>query len=262
MVISYCIRFDRKIHVLVGFPSGSVVKNLPASARDVGLISGLGRSPGEGNGNPLQYSCLENPMDRGAWRATVHGVAKGWTWLSTNATLGREKDICSTEAQPLGRVVWCYLFCKLFFIDVYLLYIVVIVSAGQQCESAKCTHTSSLLDSLPFRSPQRIEFPVLYSRLSLIFYCIHSSVYMSATISKFIPLSHPVPVSICPFSVCLLFCFANKFTCNICLDSTCKQYYTIFVFLFLTYFTLFDSFQVHPHLCKLYSFHGWVIGVI
>ena len=45
-------------------------------------IPGLGRSPGEGNGNPLQYSCLENPMDRGAWWATVHGVAKSWTWLS------------------------------------------------------------------------------------------------------------------------------------------------------------------------------------
>ena len=56
-----------------------MVKNTPAStgdARDVGLISGLGRSPGVGNGNPLQYSCLENPMDRGAWRATAHGVAK------------------------------------------------------------------------------------------------------------------------------------------------------------------------------------------
>ena len=47
-----------------------------ASAGDIGLIPGLGRSPGEGNGNPLQYSCLENPMERGAWRATVHGVAK------------------------------------------------------------------------------------------------------------------------------------------------------------------------------------------
>ena len=59
-----------------------VVKNLPASAggiRDSGLIPGLGRSPGEGNGNPLQYSCLENLMDRGAWWATVHGVAKSWT---------------------------------------------------------------------------------------------------------------------------------------------------------------------------------------
>ena len=59
-----------------GFPGGSVVKNLPANAGDVGSIPGSGRSPGEGNGNPLQYSCLENPMDRGAWQATVHGVAK------------------------------------------------------------------------------------------------------------------------------------------------------------------------------------------
>ena len=55
-----------------------VVKNPPASTgdiRDMGSIPGLGRSPGEGNGTPLQYSCLENPMDRGAWWATVHGVA-------------------------------------------------------------------------------------------------------------------------------------------------------------------------------------------
>ena len=63
-----------------------VVKNLPANVgdvRDVGSIPGLGRSPGEGNGNPFQYSCLENSMDRGAWQwATVHGVAKNWTGLS------------------------------------------------------------------------------------------------------------------------------------------------------------------------------------
>ena len=61
---------------------GSVVKNPPASAgdaRDAGLIPGLGRSPRGGNGNPLQYSCLENPTDRGAWWATVHGVAKSQT---------------------------------------------------------------------------------------------------------------------------------------------------------------------------------------
>ena len=58
-----------------------VVENLPASAgdiRDAGSISGWGRSPGGGDGNPLQYSCLENPMDRGAWRAIVHRVAKSW----------------------------------------------------------------------------------------------------------------------------------------------------------------------------------------
>ena len=59
-----------------------VIKNLPARAgnvRDLGLIPGSGRNPGGGHGNPLQYSCLENPMDRGAWRATVHGVTKSWT---------------------------------------------------------------------------------------------------------------------------------------------------------------------------------------
>ena len=59
-----------------GFPGDPAVKNPPANAGDPGLIPGLGRSPGEGNGNPLQSSCLENPMDRGAWRATVHRAAK------------------------------------------------------------------------------------------------------------------------------------------------------------------------------------------
>ena len=60
----------------MGFPGGSVVKNPTANAGDVGSVPGLGRSPGEGRGNPLQYSCLGNPVDRGACRATVHGVAK------------------------------------------------------------------------------------------------------------------------------------------------------------------------------------------
>ena len=58
------------------FTDGSVVKNLPANAGDEGLIPGLGRLPRGGNGNPLQYSCLENPADRGAWWTTVHRVAK------------------------------------------------------------------------------------------------------------------------------------------------------------------------------------------
>ena len=61
------------------FPDGAVVKSLPAHAADTGSILGLGRSPGEGNGKPLQYSCLENPMDGGAWWATVHGVTKSQT---------------------------------------------------------------------------------------------------------------------------------------------------------------------------------------
>ena len=63
----------------MGFPGGSDGKVSAHNAGDPGSIPGLGRSPGEGNGHPFQYSCLENPMDRGAWQATVHGVAKSWT---------------------------------------------------------------------------------------------------------------------------------------------------------------------------------------
>ena len=66
----------------MGFPGGSEVKEFTCNEEDVGLIPGSGRSPGEGNGNPLQYSCLENPMDGGAWQATVHGVTKNRTRLS------------------------------------------------------------------------------------------------------------------------------------------------------------------------------------
>ena len=68
----------------VGFPGGSVVKNPPVNAgdlKDLGSVPGLGKSPGGGHGNPLQRSCLENPMDRRAWWAAVHGVAKSRTRL-------------------------------------------------------------------------------------------------------------------------------------------------------------------------------------
>ena len=65
--------------VFCSIPGGSEDKASACNAGDPGSIPGLGRSPGEGNGNPLQYSCLENPMDRGAWRATVHGVAESDT---------------------------------------------------------------------------------------------------------------------------------------------------------------------------------------
>ena len=63
---------------ILGFLGGTVVKNLLANAEDVGSIPGRERSPGEGDGNSLQYFCLGNPIDRGAWRAAVHGVAKEW----------------------------------------------------------------------------------------------------------------------------------------------------------------------------------------
>ena len=70
----------------MGIPGGSVVKDPSANAGDSGLIPGWGRSPGEGNSNPLQYSRLENPMDGGAWQATVYGAAKSRTRLSNFTT--------------------------------------------------------------------------------------------------------------------------------------------------------------------------------
>ena len=66
----------------IGFPSGSDGKESAYNAGDPSLIPELGRSPGEGKGYPLQYVCLHNAVDRGAWRVTVHGVAKSWTQLS------------------------------------------------------------------------------------------------------------------------------------------------------------------------------------
>ena len=65
-----------------GFPGGSDGKESTSNAGDLGSVPGLGRSPERGHGNPLQFSCLENPMDRGAWWATVHGVTKSQTGLS------------------------------------------------------------------------------------------------------------------------------------------------------------------------------------
>ena len=67
---------------LKGFPGGLAVKNLPANAGDMGSVTGSGRSLGEGNGNPLQYYCLQSPMARGAWQATAHGVTKSQMWLN------------------------------------------------------------------------------------------------------------------------------------------------------------------------------------
>ena len=65
--------------VRLGFLGSSNGKESSCNAGDLGSIPGLRKSPGEGNGNPLQYSCLENPIDRGTWRVTVHGVKKSWT---------------------------------------------------------------------------------------------------------------------------------------------------------------------------------------
>ena len=75
-------RFEFCLKGVMGFTGASEGKECACNAGDLGLIPGLGRSPGKGNGNPLQYSCLENSMDRGVWKAIVQGVAKSQTWLS------------------------------------------------------------------------------------------------------------------------------------------------------------------------------------
>ena len=91
-----------------GFPDGSDSKESACSAGDTGSIPGSGRSPREGNGNPFQYSCLENPMDRGAWRAIVYGVAKSrtqlsdWTELNWNAKVGSQETPRVTGKFGLG----------------------------------------------------------------------------------------------------------------------------------------------------------------
>ena len=89
------IIFFRKLYW--GFPDGSLVKNLSANKGDMGSVCGWGRSPGGGNGNRFQYSCLGNPLDRGAWRATVHVVIKLQTWLSVHSK--------GTKDLPGGSVV-------------------------------------------------------------------------------------------------------------------------------------------------------------
>ena len=132
----------------MGFPGGAVVKNLPTNAGDtryVGLIPGWGLSFGIGNGNPLQYYCLENPMDRGALRVTVQEVEKSWTWLSGWAHImgnimsfhlcqcnGEQKETCFFF-KPLRLTVFIclYIFYELAFMvfphDVWNLFLQEIV---------------------------------------------------------------------------------------------------------------------------------------
>ena len=92
----YCC-YEAVVTTSWGFPGAVVVKNPPANAGDIreaGSIPGLGRCPGEGNGNPFQYSCQENPMDRGAWQAMVHSIAKNRTRLKQ---LSRHTHIISWD---------------------------------------------------------------------------------------------------------------------------------------------------------------------
>ena len=99
------------VHAPVGFPGGSVVKIRPANAGvtgDAGSIPGLGKSAGAGNGNPLQYTFLENPMDREAWWATVQGVARSQTGQRQQASAAPSQRACAAQLQaPLnGNHPW------------------------------------------------------------------------------------------------------------------------------------------------------------
>ena len=89
--------------LIQGFPGGSVIKNPPANTGDVGSIPGSGRSPGEGNGNPPQYSCLEKPMDRGAWWATIYGIPRVRHDLAT-------KPVCFNFYQSPINIINMYAF--------------------------------------------------------------------------------------------------------------------------------------------------------
>ena len=143
-----------------------VVKNPPANAgdiRDTGLIPGLGRSPGGGYGDPVRYSCLENPMDRGAWRAIVPEVTKSWTWLKL-----LEAGTVSAKQQSEPAL------CSVYMCVCVYIYI--------ERERRFYIYNLYFLDFLPIQvtTEHWVEFPVLYSRLSLVVYFIHriSSVYM------------------------------------------------------------------------------------
>ena len=82
-----------KEKILRSFPGGSAGKESACNVGDPGLVPGLERSTGKGTGNPLQYSCLENPMDRGAWQTAVHGVTKSWTRLNDFTSLRSKKKV-------------------------------------------------------------------------------------------------------------------------------------------------------------------------
>ena len=97
----------------MGFPGGSDSKAFACNAGHPGLILELGRSPGEGNGNPLQYSCLENSMDGGAWWATAHGVTKSWTQLN-DFILRKRREILELSMSLLLRKRPMAIFLKLF----------------------------------------------------------------------------------------------------------------------------------------------------
>ena len=114
--------------VFLGFPGGSDSKESARNAGDLGLIPGLGRSPGGGHGNPLQYFCLENPMDRGAWWAKIHRVEKSWA---------RQKQLSTQRELRHVKLVFhnlcVFLFHALLIIQLFDSYYYFLCKAGDTC---------------------------------------------------------------------------------------------------------------------------------
>ena len=102
---------------VLGFPGGSEVKASAWNAGDLGLILGSGRSPGEGNGTPLQYSCLENPVEGGAWWATVHGVAKIRTRMSDFTFTFKARVGWSGRDRRMTAIGFIFEVMEMFYID-------------------------------------------------------------------------------------------------------------------------------------------------
>ena len=150
---TYCIHW--------GFPGGSVIKNLPANAGasgDVGSIPGWGRSFGEGNGNPVQNSCWNNPMDRGGCWATVHGVSKSWTQLSNWACM-HATAFTSINCQIIK---WCD-FYSIYTFPMTFMYIITGESLGDLCGfSIRNSCVSGENCFLPQRElAERTSFPLI-----------------------------------------------------------------------------------------------------
>ena len=114
---------DWATNTFLGFPGGSDGKESHCNAGSLSLIPASGRSPGERNGYPLQYSCLENSMDKGAWRAIIYGVAKSWTWLTSNNSLHFQCISSCNFSQHKCKVIfhWLFLFFILISILTYLM---------------------------------------------------------------------------------------------------------------------------------------------
>ena len=167
IIIDAAFLFEEHQFKQLGFPRSSVGKESACNAGDLGLISGLGRSPGEGNGYPIQYSCLENPMDRGAWWVTVHGVTRVRHDLVTKETNLDLRTLKPTGNWCLVRtnlgVDACYSFSDSFLspTGVFLfpfIYFLIYVFICALSEKAMAPHSSTLAWKIPWtEEPGRLQ---------------------------------------------------------------------------------------------------------